>query len=203
MHALFVHGMGRSPISGWPLLRRLRRAGLRTSAFGYSAAFEDFSAIRNRLATSISLIASQGDYVVVGHSLGGVLLRAALNSLPPGTKVPAHVFLLGSPCQPARLAQRLTNNFLYRALTGDCGQLLGSASRMAEVGATTVPTTSIAGIRSLALTRRLFGGEPNDGVVSLSEVSAAWSGSPVCVPALHTLLPTNRGVTQIILQRLA
>ncbi len=34
MQALFVHGMGRSPLSGLPLLVQLRRAGVLTSTFG-------------------------------------------------------------------------------------------------------------------------------------------------------------------------
>lgn len=39
MRVLFVHGMGRTPLSGWPLLHRLRQAGLRTTTFGYTTAF--------------------------------------------------------------------------------------------------------------------------------------------------------------------
>src|SRR5262245_34215628 len=85
LQALFVHGMGRTPLSGWPLLRSLRRAGLATSSFGYVVLLEDFEQIRQRLASRIAALGARGDYVLIGHSLGGVLLRAALNSLPDET----------------------------------------------------------------------------------------------------------------------
>src|SRR6186997_1581379 len=133
MQALFVHGMGRTPLSGWLLLRQLKRAGIETSTFGYFVSIESFSHIHGRLVSRIEAIAGQGDYVLIGHSLGGVLLRAASSSLAPGTRPPCHVFLLGSPTRPSRLAQTLQRNLAFRVLTGDCGRLLGSADRMAAV----------------------------------------------------------------------
>src|SRR5512138_3517547 len=107
MIVLFVHGMGRSPLSGWPLLHRLRRAGMKTGSFMYVPAFERFDSIVTRLTNRIERLAATGSYVVIGHSLGGVLLRAALNALPHDTARPRHVYLLGSPVLPSRLAVRL------------------------------------------------------------------------------------------------
>ena len=203
MQALFVHGMGRSPLSGMPLLLQLRRGGLRASTFGYSVALEAFPEIRERLVARISRLADKGDYVVVGHSLGGVLLRAALNSLPPAVQPPRHLFLLGSPVQPSRFAQKLGANPVYRGLAGDCGQLLGSTARMGEIGPMAVPTTAIVGRRGLPWPAAVFAGEANDGVVSVSEASAEWIRDQVLVDCVHTLLPSNRRVGEIILERLA
>lgn len=203
MVILFVHGMGRSPISGWPMLHRLRQAGMNTSCFGYSTASRNFSAIKTRLVARIISLAAEGDYVVVGHSLGGVLLRAALNSLPAETTPPRHVFLLGSPIHPARLAKRLKDNFLFRLLAGDCGDLLSSSLRMAEIGSLNVPVTSIVGIRGIAATRRYFGEEPNDGVISVSEASDTWISSQLRVSTVHTFLPSSRRIAEIITEKMA
>ena len=203
MQALFVHGMGRSPLSAWRLLRHLQHAGLKTCSFGYSVSLEDVATIERRLVARIARLAERGDYVLIGHSLGGVLLRAAINSLPAATRRPRHLFLLGSPLRPALLAQRLAANPLYRVLTRDCGQLLGSAARMAEIGPVPVPTTGIVGVRGLPPERSPFRGEANDGVVSIAEVSADWLGDQVQVPIVHTFLPSSRRVADIILQRLA
>ncbi len=203
MEALFVHGMGRSPLSGWRLLRRLKRAGLKASAFGYLVSAEDFAAITRRLASRIAAMASRGEYVLIGHSLGGVLLRAAVNALPLETRRPGHLFLLGSPVHPSRLAQRLGCNPIFRVLTRDCGQLLGSAQRMSEVGPVPGPISCIVGVTGLTWKRGPFGGEPNDGVVALSEVSADWLPEQIQVPVIHALLPSSKRVADVILVRIA
>ncbi|MEO8545568.1 MAG: hypothetical protein ABI434_18445 [Burkholderiaceae bacterium] len=200
MQVLFVHGMGRSPLSGWPMLSRLQRAGLKTCTFGYCVSVADFATIRHRLVRRIAQLAAQGDYVLVGHSLGGVLLRAALHALPGTVAAPRHLYLLGSPMHASRLAQRLQGHLVYRAMTGDCGQLLASQTRMDGIGPVAVATTCIVGTKGIALTGGPFGAEPNDGVVGLSEVSADWVGEQICVPVLHSWLPSSWLVSDILLQ---
>jgi hypothetical protein len=203
MQVLFIHGMGRTPVSGWPMLNKLKRAGLKTETFAYSATFESFSTIKTRLIEKIETIASKGDYIVVAHSLGGVLLRATLNSLPEKTERPVNIFLLGSPIQPSRIAQRLKNNLLYKSLTGECGQILGSKNRMTEFGEIKSPVTSIVGDHGIFFTKRLFSNEQNDGIVAISEVSANWLKNQIHVPTHHSLLPSSKHVTNVILQQLA
>ena len=202
MRALFVHGMGRSPISGWPLRWQLKRDGMTTSTFGYFTALESFAEIKSRLVSRISALADHGDYVVIGHSLGGVLLRAAIASLPGGVSKPRHLFLLGSPVKSSRLAQRFGSNPVFRAITGDCGQLLGSSSRMGAIEQSAVPVTAIVGVRGLPRKTGSFAGEVNDGVVSLSEVSAEWLDDQVQVSVVHTFLPSSRCVGEIILRKM-
>jgi len=204
MQVLFVHGMGRSPLSGWPMLWRLRRAGLETGTFGYMTSLQDFTTIRDRLLLHLERLATEeGNYIAIGHSLGGVLLRSALQQMAPGMRLPRHLFLLGSPVQPARLARMLGKQPLYRWMTGDCGQLLGSEVRMAAIDPPPVPTTAIAGVRGLAWQRGPFAGEANDGVVALSEVQAAWQDDRVEIDAMHTLLPASGDVAAIVLDRIA
>ena len=201
LQVLFVHGMGRSSASGWLLLRQLRRAGLKTASFGYSVSRESFSEIASRLSEEIGSLLAEGELVLVGHSLGGVLLREALSALPRQRARVRHLFLLGSPVQSSRLAKRLSGNVVFRLVTRDCGRLIGSAERMAAIGAPRVPTTGVAGIRGVGASGP-FGQEPNDCVVSVSEVSAGWLQDQILVPVVHTLLPSSRRVAAVILQTL-
>lgn len=202
MQVLFAHGMGRSPVSGWPILRVLRRAGIETESFGYFVSLQSFADIQSRLAKRIETMGDRGDYVLVGHSLGGVLIRAALGSLSTQTRQPMHVFLLGSPINASNLAQRLQSNLVFQAFTRDCGRLLGSPERMAIIPSPLSPATSIAGVRGISGKLSPFGNEVNDGVVSLSEVSADWLAAQIKLPVIHSLLPSSKRVAQIILQHI-
>jgi pimeloyl-ACP methyl ester carboxylesterase len=202
MQALFVHGMGRSPVSAIPMLWRLKRGGITPYWFFYMVTFQKFSSISGRLQRKIIRIASKGEYVLIGHSLGGVLIREAMASLPPGTRLPERVFLLGSPVCPSRIAQLVRRNWLYWLATRDCGQLLASEERMRQVPPCTVPTTSIIGTYSLAGLSRLFGNEENDSIVSWSEVAADWISEEVRVPVSHTFLTSNKLVSKAVVERI-
>jgi pimeloyl-ACP methyl ester carboxylesterase len=199
MKVLFVHGMGRSPLSAWPLLRRLRQSGMETMTFAYIPAFECFDSIASRLTKRITSLANRGDYIVIGHSLGGVLLRAAINRLPKDITRPRHVFLLGSPVRASRIAKRFRHNILFRALTGDCGQLLSSGKRMKNIGALSAATTSIVGVCGFTYKHNPFGQEPNDGVVAVSECSAEWIYGQLKFPVVHTLLPSNKCIADTVI----
>jgi pimeloyl-ACP methyl ester carboxylesterase len=203
MQVLFVHGMGRTSLSGGRLLASLRAQGVATCTFGYVATLQSFASIRERLVARIQSLSADGEYVLIGHSLGGVLLRAAVAALPAGTRQPSRIFLLGSPIKHSRLAHKLHRNWIYRGLTGDCGQLLASRSRMAAIGPSRVPVTCILGVSGWRGRLNPFDGELNDGIVSVSEVSAAWVDEEVRVSALHTYMPSNSRVVQAILARIA
>lgn len=164
---------------------------------------DNFDTIVARLRTEFSLLDTSEEYIVVAHSLGGVVVRAALHSLPPGSAKPRHVYLLGSPVLASRLATRLQNNFMFRLLAKDCGQLLACEARMKAIPALDIPTTGIVGVRGISGRFSPFGNDANDGLVSVSEVIAPWLTNCVYVPVFHTLLPSSTRVTKIILQDVA
>jgi pimeloyl-ACP methyl ester carboxylesterase len=203
MQILFVHGLGRSPLCGAALLRQLRSQGCQTSNFSYLAALESVDSITARLVRSIRRMASKGDYVLIGHSLGGVLLRLALRSLPGGTRLPRRLILIASPIKSSRLARWSRSYRLYRMFGNDCGALLASAKRMAEIGRPPVPTLCFIGTRSPKNTRRAFPGEASDGVLSLSEVYAPWAQEIVRIADDHLNLPSNAQLIERVCLHLA
>jgi hypothetical protein len=203
MNILFVHGMGRTPLSGYRMLRKLRRAGHRVSTFAYFVSVDSFESIKQKLHKRIRTLASEGDYCLIGHSLGGVLLRAALMAGAGGVRPPRRVFLLGSPIQTSRLAARLKDNWVYRLATRDCGQLLASPERMQAVPDISCPTTVVIGTRGLHGRWSPFGDEANDGIVAAAEALPAWPCECVEVAVTHTFLPSHGAVAALVLGRLS
>ena len=202
MQALFVHGMGRTHFSGLPMLWRMRKHGISTSSFFYSVTFEDFPSIVNRLRQRVVNVANRDEYVLIGHSLGGVIIRSVLASLPEGTRMPNRVFIMGSPVRPSRIAKYLGRNWLYWLVTRDCGQMLGSEERMQCIPPCGVPTTSFVGTSGIHGRLSPFGDEINDGVVAESEVSATWITEEIKVPVVHSWMPSSKQITQLIIERI-
>jgi len=201
MRALLVHGMGRTPLSMLLLAARLRRLGMVPGLFGYLPAVQAFEDIVTRLSGRLANLARDPEYIVVGHSLGGLLLRAAVARLDPGLPRPCHLFMLATPNQSPRLARRFQRNPLYRWYTGDVGQFLADQDRMAGVPHPEVPYTVITGTAGRTGRWSPFGEEPNDWIVSLSEARLTQTDELVTVRAGHSFLMNYREVAAVISAR--
>jgi len=202
MHIVLVHGLGRTPLSMARLARCLKKAGHATESIGYIAALEPFEHIRTRVRARLLASAAAGPYAAIGHSLGGLLLRAALADFPASVPPPRLLVTLGSPTRPPRIARSLRDVWLYRRLAGECGQLLADADFLRSLHVPSVPYTAIAGTRGWPRHVGPFRGALNDGLVALDETRAADSVEHVHVPAFHTFLMNSRAVQQHICARL-
>lgn len=201
MHVILVHGLGRTTLSLAGLARCLRRAGHTTEVFGYIAALESFARIRARLRARLERIAITGQaYGVLGHSLGGVLLRASLPGLKPQ---PEHMVMLATPNRPPRLAQRFRGFWPFRFVTGEPGQRLGDPEFYAALPLPTVPYTIIAGTAGYRGRLSPFGPEQNDWVVSVTETLVSDADQPLFVRAGHTFIMGNRAVRAAVLRAFA
>lgn len=188
--------MGRSPASQLLLAARLRRAGLATHLFGYSAR-SSFRSTVARLVSRTRFVASSQPYVLVGHSLGCVLIRAALPALAPHP--PEACFFLAPPSRACRAARHFSRQRVFRLLTGEAGQLLASDAFMASLPVPEVPTRVYAGTAGPRGPWSPFGDELNDGILTVSE--AAIPGiATVHVPALHTFIMNARVVADDIVR---
>lgn len=202
MNALFVHGICGSNFFFTPTLIRFRTQGIRPYIFGYSATLQDFQTIVGKLVKKMEKISEKGDYIIVGHSLGGVIVRAAINQLPKSVPKPKLAFLLGSPIGASRIAKRLGNNIIFSFMTKDCGQLLGSEERMKSIPAPDIPTIGIIGTFGIKGNLTPFGVEENDGVVTFGEVNAEWYSEIIRVPISHNLLTFSKRVSDLIIERI-
>ena len=119
MKILLIHGLSRTALSLSSLESYLQERGATTEQFRYLAFAESFDSIVERLSVHCQAIASSEPYGNVAHSLGGLLIRAALanNSI----KLPEHIVMLGTPNQPPRLAPLAWKLLPFRWWTGHCG----------------------------------------------------------------------------------
>jgi hypothetical protein len=201
MRVLLVHGMGRTPLSLSRLCRFLRRSGHHPERLGYVAALESFSRIKARVRRRLETLADSGQpYAVIGHSLGGLALRAALVGLEPA---PVHLVMLATPNRPPRLARRLHQTWPYRLLCGECGQMLARPEFFAQLPPPPVPYTIIAGDGGYRGARGPFGGDPNDWIVAVEETKITSADLPTIFPVGHTFMMNDRRVLAAIGQALS
>jgi pimeloyl-ACP methyl ester carboxylesterase len=199
MRVLLIHGLARTPLSLLGLARDLRRAGHQTELVAYSGALESCAHIVARVRRRLEHAALGAQpYAVVGHSLGGLTVRAALDGWPADRALPRHLIMLGTPSHVPRLARRFRHWWPYRLVNGECGQLLADAGFFARLPTPPVPTTVIAGTKSWPRPVSWFDGLPNDGVVAVDEARLDPPATLVELRASHTFMMNNRQVRAVV-----
>jgi len=192
MDLVLIHGMGRTPLSMLRLRCRLRQAGHRPVLFGYSPTLETLQGATARLVKRIDRRAGSGEYALVGHSLGTVLIRAALGQLQEWP--PAACFFLAPPLVACKAARFFSRFRLYRLLTGEMGQLLADDTFMRRLPMPAAPTRIYAGTAGPRAPWLPFSMEANDGILSVSEATGSFAGDVVEVPSLHTFIMNSKRV---------
>jgi hypothetical protein len=201
MRLILVHGLGRTPLSMWALHDCLGRAGHAASLFSYMPWAESYERIRDRLAGRLSAIDATGQpWAAIGHSLGGLLLRDAISLETP--RHLAHLFMLGTPNRPPRLAPRAMRIAPFRWLSGQCGERLASPEYFARLPVPACPCTVVTGTRGFYGRRSPFGEEINDGIVAQSEALLGSDGAHYAFPIAHTFMMNRRAVQRLVLETL-
>ncbi len=201
MKVLLVHGLGRTRLSLALLGRRLSASGHTPEYFAYSSLVESLPHIVGRLVMRLRALAADGEEVgLVGHSLGGLLLREAVAKVPE-LRV-KHLVMLGTPNRLPRMGRVVYPRFPFRMLRGSCGRHLTDPAWFGRLPKISVPFTSVAGTRGWRGRFSPFKGEPNDGAVAVSETMVNDSDKPELVPAIHTLIMNSRVVHRLIAERL-
>jgi len=187
-----VHGMGRSPASLLLMRRRLARAGFEPRSFSYWVSFQSFDRIVARFVEKVTATVDGAEpYGILGHSLGGVIARAAWPSLPRGL---SRLVMLGTPNRPSTLARRLAGNPVFRLLTGDAGRRLGDPAFFEGLPVPEVPTLVLAGTAGPRAEWLPLGDVPSDGVVTVEETRLD-RARHVEVGSLHTFIMNSGAVS--------
>jgi hypothetical protein len=200
MKILLIHGLSRTPLSLLGLEWYLQQTGWPTEQFSYMAVSETFDRIVQRLRVRLQSLASQGSYGIVAHSLGGLVVRAALGL--SSMECPQHIVMLGTPNQPPRLAPHAWQLPPFRWWTGQCGLNLTSSDFFASLPSIESTYTIVAGTGGPRGFWSPFGDELNDGIVALSETRLSPGDRIVQIPVMHTFMMNDSCVQKTVVQAL-
>lgn len=164
--------------------------------FAYSAAFERWDNCLNRLERYINKNIQGDSYILVGHSLGSVLIRGVLPRLK---HKPVACFFLAPPTNACLAARKFAPRLIYKMFTGEMGQLLADPAFMQSLPQPDVPTKIYAGIGGPRGRFSPFGEECNDGILALHETELP-NALHQQVPALHTFIMNKHAVAQDIVR---
>jgi len=189
---VLLHGLWFSGYILFVLARRLRRQGFTVHAFSYPSVRADLSTNAERLAGFLDTLDADTVHLV-GHSLGGILIRALLHRHP--RQKPGRIVTLGTPHGGSRVAQHLSRHVFWRLAMGkSVEQLLAGAPQhwsppLREIGV-------ICGTRSFGLGRLLYRSlpRPNDGLLTVKESAFPAAREHLALPVSHTGMLFSREV---------
>lgn len=189
---VLVHGLWFPGCIMAVMARRLRRQGFSVCIFSYPSVRSDLTANAARLSRFLDTL--EADTVhLVGHSLGGILIRA-LFQLHPQQK-PGRLVTLGTPHGGSRVAAHLSQYVFWRRVMGK-----GIAQLLAATPQQWAPpprdTGAICGTRSFGIGRFLVRHlpRPNDGLLTVKESAYPAAHEHLALPVSHTGMLFSRTV---------
>ncbi len=195
---VLIHGILSSEYALTPLRRFFEHHSYPTVAISYPSrqlSIEDsaehvYDRIRHRLSPN-------EPFHVVGHSLGGIVLRVIAHKHPSiiHTRQLQRAVMLGTPNQGSAAAALLGSSRLGRHILGPSGaQLVPYADFLVRsLGRPSFTVGVIAGNRSInPLSKLIFKDEPNDGAVAVEATKLAGMSDWIELPTHHTGLHVNR-----------
>ncbi|HEY5682265.1 MAG TPA: alpha/beta hydrolase [Sulfuricaulis sp.] len=181
---VLIHGLWFPGCIMTLLGRRLRRQGFSVCLFSYPSVRSDLTANAARLSRFLDTLDADTVHLV-GHSLGGILIRALFH-LHPKQK-PGRLVTLGTPHGGSQVAAHLSQYVFWRQVMGkEIAQLLAAEPQQwmpppRDIGA-------ICGTRSFGIGRLLVSHlpRPNDGLLTVKESAYPAAHEHLALPVSHT-----------------
>ena len=191
--AVLLHGLGRSARSMRPVEVALVAHGYSVLNLGYASRTADIETLSADVARRASDWAKGEATHFVAHSLGGILLRVAVDRgyFPP--EQVGRVVMLGPPNGGSELADVLPRvpvfGWIYRRFTGPAGLQLGTEQGVpSRLPAVSFDLGVIAGSRSYNPLFSAILGDANDGKVRVERARVEGMRDFLVVPHWHPLL---------------
>jgi pimeloyl-ACP methyl ester carboxylesterase len=202
---VLLHGLGRTARSMRPLARVAEARGWRVLNVAYPSRTAGVATLAEAVADAARAFAPEARLHFVTHSLGGILLRAAVwRGLVPLDRI-GRAVMLAPPNQgselPEALGARPLLGPLFRRVSGPAGAELGTGAGgvIGRLPPVEFELGVIAGCRSLnPLFSALIDG-PDDGKVAVARTAVGGMRDFLVVPHSHTFLMRAPAViTQVL-----
>src|SRR5689334_4801420 len=187
---VLLHGLGRTKWSLWPVAREAARRGYRVHNLGYPSRRAPIERLAEDIGRRIVDLAGTGSVDVVTHSMGGIVLRAAVAAGVIPDAAVRRVVMLAPPNHGRELADRLRDYRVYRLATGPAGQQIGTRDDSVPRRLPPPPfeVGIVAGRRAgNSLFARVLDGE-SDGKVTVSSAQVDGMRDLVVVDRTHTFI---------------
>ncbi|HHF0555878.1 esterase/lipase family protein [Vibrio parahaemolyticus] len=106
MKAVILHGLYMHGIVMMPLAKRLHGYGFDTEVLSYNSVSISEKSLFESIDKSLD---PYGQNILIGHSLGGILIKRYLASRKPSIDTISHVVALGSPINGSSIARKLSD----------------------------------------------------------------------------------------------
>lgn len=187
---VLLHGFAAFPGVMWPLARRLRRMGYAVLTPYYPSWLLPLDANIARLEPQVGRFAERlnGPVHFVGHSMGGLMIRALLARYRPPRL--GRVVLLGTPNAGSEIADYFLANPLLQPVLGQAAPLLVTRRERAwltRLGKVDYPLGIIAGGRCgrFAPYAHVLP-TPHDGKVAVSATHVDGQADHIVLPLTHS-----------------
>jgi len=192
---VLVHGLGRSSIVFWRMTPYLRHAGFDVETYDYPSTKHNVAALTKMLIADLGRWADGGRKVhMVGHSMGGILIRGALLEPPPFDL--GRIVMIGSPNKGAGVLNRMGHRPFTSWYFGPAAQDLAVGSDyLAGLGVPKGEIGVIAGttrwhlLNPIAYVNKFLAPDvPNDGTVEVENTYLEGMTDFIALPANHTIM---------------
>ena len=196
---VLLHGIARSKGSMENMAENLSRKGYEVINIDYASRKKTIDTLAADIHKEIkSRRVNAGKIHFVGHSMGGLIIRAYIHKYKP--KDLGRVVMLGTPNGGSQVADLLKDNFLYINYYGPAGQqLVTDQNGFKEIfGNVDYELGVIAGDRSIdPVSSLLIITGDDDGKVSIENTKIKGMKDHITIHATHTFMPSN---TEVIRQ---
>jgi len=197
---VLLHGLGRGKSIMEPLKKRLQDAGFFVINIGYKSIDRTPEQIMNDVSVQINAIRVDSNQTIhfAGHSLGGLVIRAYLDS--NRVKNLGRVVLIGSPNKGTPFVDYFRDAWWLK-LVGPAAASLGTDTKSfpRSLRPPYYPVGIIAGVSKTFDNEDFIPGE-DDGVVPVESTKVEGMKDFILLEVSHSALPRNEMVAQQVIE---